>query len=149
MSVNACQTTAPTTARALSRYSCACRPSKAALVVQIRNAASSSPAAAADPAHGANARRILLVTPPSMLGLPALDRKSTRLNSSHEWISYAVFCWKKKKNKKLHNSAKNKLNYNSYNNGNYIHSALIAHLLSCILSELTKILPSFFIFFFF
>src|SRR6266536_334392 len=25
------------------------------------------------------------------------DRKSTRLNSSHEWISYAVFCWKKKK----------------------------------------------------
>src|SRR5207247_4935028 len=24
------------------------------------------------------------------------DRKSTRLNSSHEWISYAVFCWKKK-----------------------------------------------------
>src|SRR5207247_10978788 len=28
-----------------------------------------------------------------------LDRKSTRLNSSHEWISYAVFCLKKKKNK--------------------------------------------------
>src|SRR5207247_7414120 len=28
---------------------------------------------------------------------PALDRKSTRLNSSHEWISYAVFCLKKKK----------------------------------------------------
>src|SRR5207247_4341480 len=24
------------------------------------------------------------------------DRKSTRLNSSHEWISYAVFCLKKK-----------------------------------------------------
>src|SRR5438105_9975519 len=29
-----------------------------------------------------------------------LDRKSTRLNSSHEWISYAVFCLKKKKNTK-------------------------------------------------
>src|SRR5207247_7028794 len=28
------------------------------------------------------------------------DRKSTRLNSSHEWISYAVFCLKKK-NKQL------------------------------------------------
>src|SRR5207247_2864793 len=28
----------------------------------------------------------------------ALDRKSTRLNSSHEWISYAVFCLKNKKN---------------------------------------------------
>src|SRR5438105_8389219 len=30
---------------------------------------------------------------------PTRDRKSTRLNSSHEWISYAVFCLKKKKNK--------------------------------------------------
>src|SRR5438105_10733805 len=29
-------------------------------------------------------------------GVVALDRKSTRLNSSHEWISYAVFCLKKK-----------------------------------------------------
>src|SRR5438876_1375529 len=28
------------------------------------------------------------------------DRKSTRLNSSHPSISYAVFCLKKKKNKK-------------------------------------------------
>src|SRR5687768_18206712 len=28
------------------------------------------------------------------------DRKSTRLNSSHGYISYAVFCLKKKKNKK-------------------------------------------------
>src|SRR5437764_2900712 len=28
---------------------------------------------------------------------PALDRKSTRLNSSHRCISYAVFCLKKKK----------------------------------------------------
>src|SRR5438105_12290193 len=28
------------------------------------------------------------------------DRKSTRLNSSHEWISYAVFCLKKKKKNK-------------------------------------------------
>src|SRR5205814_5640784 len=30
----------------------------------------------------------------------ARDRKSTRLNSSHLGISYAVFCLKKKKNKK-------------------------------------------------
>src|SRR5688572_32481400 len=29
-----------------------------------------------------------------------LDRKSTRLNSSHSQISYAVFCLKKKKKKK-------------------------------------------------
>src|SRR5436305_11104587 len=29
-------------------------------------------------------------------GLPAIDRKSTRLNSSHVRSSYAVFCLKKK-----------------------------------------------------
>src|SRR5437879_10083077 len=29
------------------------------------------------------------------------DRKSTRLNSSHRCISYAVFCLKKKKNKNI------------------------------------------------
>src|SRR5947199_7708155 len=33
---------------------------------------------------------------PVLLGI---DRKSTRLNSSHLGISYAVFCLKKKKNK--------------------------------------------------
>src|SRR5438105_10773214 len=32
-----------------------------------------------------------------VLEKPREDRKSTRLNSSHEWISYAVFCLKKKK----------------------------------------------------
>src|SRR5205085_6851991 len=31
------------------------------------------------------------------------DRKSTRLNSSHSQISYAVFCLKKKKKKKQQN----------------------------------------------
>src|SRR5438309_6821753 len=36
---------------------------------------------------------------PLPLGLPLLDRKSTRLNSSHSSISYAVFCLKKKKKK--------------------------------------------------
>src|SRR2546429_4675883 len=30
-----------------------------------------------------------------------LDRKSTRLNSSHGYISYAVFCLKKKKQKSV------------------------------------------------
>src|SRR5437764_4373890 len=34
------------------------------------------------------------------------DRKSTRLNSSHRCISYAVFCLKKKKNRREH-AAKN------------------------------------------
>src|SRR3989449_4160894 len=33
---------------------------------------------------------------------PLGDRKSTRLNSSHGYISYAVFCLKKKKNQRVH-----------------------------------------------
>src|SRR5438034_6059613 len=42
------------------------------------------------------------IRPPSFINLAALpkmaeDRKSTRLNSSHTVISYAVFCLKKKK----------------------------------------------------
>src|SRR5205085_9589956 len=37
---------------------------------------------------------------PQELGLLLRDRKSTRLNSSHSQISYAVFCLKKKKKKK-------------------------------------------------
>src|SRR5476649_3027099 len=35
-------------------------------------------------------------------GLRKRDRKSTRLNSSHTVISYAVFCLKKKKKKYIH-----------------------------------------------
>src|SRR5258708_11688394 len=34
---------------------------------------------------------------PTCDGINATDRKSTRLNSSHQIISYAVFCLKKKK----------------------------------------------------
>src|SRR3712207_8149380 len=37
---------------------------------------------------------------PEALGRDEGDRKSTRLNSSHANISYAVFCLKKKKNNK-------------------------------------------------
>src|SRR5436189_3072050 len=36
------------------------------------------------------------------------DRKSTRLNSSHRCISYAVFCLKKKKKKIIHNKYNHK-----------------------------------------
>src|SRR5258708_29887930 len=34
------------------------------------------------------------------------DRKSTRLNSSHQIISYAVFCLKKKNNKQINENVK-------------------------------------------
>src|SRR5688572_31090276 len=35
----------------------------------------------------------------AQVSVPPSDRKSTRLNSSHSQISYAVFCLKKKKKK--------------------------------------------------
>src|SRR2546429_3471017 len=43
-----------------------------------------------------------LATSPLISGFPDhKDRKSTRLNSSHGYISYAVFCLKKKKKNNL------------------------------------------------
>src|SRR2546427_7869565 len=44
----------------------------------------------------------------------ASDRKSTRLNSSHSQISYAVFCLKKKKKNKRHQLV-------------YLHGATVTH----------------------
>src|SRR2546422_4462373 len=41
----------------------------------------------------------LTITPGEKVAI--IDRKSTRLNSSHGYISYAVFCLKKKKNKNM------------------------------------------------
>src|SRR5438105_9113067 len=51
------------------------------------------------PADSARVRRRPTTRPSAWGGIPPpgrRDRKSTRLNSSHEWISYAVFCLKKK-----------------------------------------------------
>src|SRR3712207_8820856 len=47
------------------------------------------------PLHGYRREAVAIL----VRGLPARDRKSTRLNSSHANISYAVFCLKKKKKK--------------------------------------------------
>src|SRR2546430_8773574 len=51
--------------------------------------------AAVEQGHGFEKKRIVVERP---VGLSE-DRKSTRLNSSHSQISYAVFCLKKKKKK--------------------------------------------------
>src|SRR5690349_23786765 len=42
---------------------------------------------------------VLVLAPGELVEETHLDRKSTRLNSSHVEISYAVFCLKKKKKK--------------------------------------------------
>src|SRR5258708_28352047 len=49
------------------------------------------------------------MAPRSCATTPGRDRKSTRLNSSHQIISYAVFCLKKKKTKKENNTNQHKL----------------------------------------
>src|SRR2546422_6834621 len=62
-----------------------------------------TPSPAASTAH-----RIWPLSLATVTGLPSFvrrmkeDRKSTRLNSSHGYISYAVFCLKKKKTQRAH-----------------------------------------------
>src|SRR5690625_6411552 len=53
---------------------------------------------ATDPATGEQLSAALMTA-------QALDRKSTRLNSSHVAISYAVFCLKKKTNTQVYTSS--------------------------------------------
>src|SRR5690348_18058954 len=52
--------------------------------------------------HGEAARGILARNLFNSIDPPARDRKSTRLNSSHPSISYAVFCLKKKNKNTQH-----------------------------------------------
>src|SRR2546427_9028341 len=65
---------------------------------------------ARNPTYGHNNRKLPTARQVCLLGLGFTccdrlrhrgDRKSTRLNSSHSQISYAVFCLKKKKKTKL------------------------------------------------
>src|SRR3712207_7537230 len=57
----------------------------------------SAPGGAGQPRHTGQGIPLLLET---VGGVDHPDRKSTRLNSSHANISYAVFCLKKKKQMK-------------------------------------------------
>src|SRR5205809_6190114 len=47
---------------------------------------------------------MFFLAPSPSSSITARDRKSTRLNSSHGYISYAVFCLKKKKKKNIQKS---------------------------------------------
>src|SRR5205085_3055251 len=64
-----------------------------------------------DPADGVVRQRELsaVAVVPGLQG--SQDRKSTRLNSSHSQISYAVFCLKKKKKK---NKNRNDITHSSH-----------------------------------
>src|SRR5688572_31788869 len=71
-----------------------------------RQSRSESHLARGDPALDNGALRGLAWKPAhgSLFHLAEPDRKSTRLNSSHSQISYAVFCLKKKKKNTTKNS---------------------------------------------
>src|SRR2546422_8554306 len=82
-------------------------------VIAIAHSTAARASAAPDRAHPAtrsppNAAisAASAATPPSPQPQPAQDRKSTRLNSSHGYISYAVFCLKKKKKEKIEDRGK-------------------------------------------
>src|SRR5205809_5129712 len=53
---------------------------------------------------------------------PTTDRKSTRLNSSHGYISYAVFCLKKKKKQKQQLTHGQQFNLHTANRRSLLYS---------------------------
>src|SRR5690349_23028776 len=69
------------------------------------------------PGAGRSARAVPAAVHPGSQS--ARDRKSTRLNSSHVEISYAVFCLKKKKKKNKRTWNKKKTKKNNQLNKNY------------------------------
>src|SRR6185312_12763609 len=69
--------------------------------------------------------------PPPVAGMSSpADRKSTRLNSSHDQISYAVFCLKKKRTDRLdYARAKNKWIAAAATPEAYLFEHVLGHLL--------------------
>src|SRR2546429_4041931 len=70
--------------------------------------------------HSCDLRRVRLSAvaleiPGALHQVGAEDRKSTRLNSSHGYISYAVFCLKKKKMKRIEQIMSHKVQHMTYN----------------------------------
>src|SRR2546429_4156859 len=61
-------------------------------------------AASGEPALDEETQKFIVqsLTDVDLFASYGLDRKSTRLNSSHGYISYAVFCLKKKNNSTQH-----------------------------------------------
>src|SRR3989337_962578 len=77
--------------------------------------------------------------------MPYQDRKSTRLNSSHGSISYAVFCLKKKKKKQKRTRTETVAGLHKY----VVTHTPLQFCLRNALSALRSPLAFFFLFFFF
>src|SRR5690606_16332754 len=71
----------------------------AQMIQELPAQASPAPSESSEPGRGDYSPHPGGDEPPGFMDVPNLDRKSTRLNSSHVKISYAVFCLKKKKKK--------------------------------------------------
>src|SRR6266536_258328 len=80
--------------------------------------------------------------------MEARDRKSTRLNSSHEWISYADFCLKKKKTMKEEGNIIKKQK-NKQLKSNNKHNILLTFTLLYFFYYKSYLLSFLFFFFFF
>src|SRR5438105_1068344 len=85
---------AQTASRCQSKPASRSSPRRASRTASARKSIRSGKESA--PCSSSIGRCIMLGAPLNRFPCPQ-DRKSTRLNSSHEWISYAVFCLKKKK----------------------------------------------------
>src|SRR2546422_1304571 len=70
------------------------RPNTPSTTLKARNP--TRPVSTAATNRDADLRRGLVTIVTRSAESPPIDRKSTRLNSSHGYISYAVFCLKKK-----------------------------------------------------
>src|SRR5215211_3186668 len=79
----------------------------------------------------------------------ARDRKSTRLNSSHTVISYAVFCLKKKKKNKRYDSNEKKTIHITIYNSDINTSLMYQKCYSLVCDYYIRFLLFLFLFFFF
>src|SRR6266536_3831254 len=71
-----------------------CRRAQGSGHHRLRDLGAEGAARARSSASAGTERFVVACVPASAGGEHARDRKSTRLNSSHEWIAYAVFCLK-------------------------------------------------------
>src|SRR2546428_10354432 len=90
-------TDAPKHPESLSRRDMIAATAAALVTPLLQGGAVSMQPVAGVPGKFLTAAEYALLDELTELIIPAEDRKSTRLNSSHDQISYAVFCLKKKK----------------------------------------------------